>query len=176
MSQGILLSDLTDGVIQFAFCASLLFSLLYGLLFRFRWWETVTGRSIFSLGPCVAGALLRGVLILWGVPVARLTSRGYTAPWYGWVLTWLSVTCVFGAGLVTLVLAWQSWRFVVAEEEGVRSRIINRLLWIKNPPPRLPPAAPDTIMMTERGPCERCRPADPRWDEDDRPSRRGGHD
>lgn len=103
-----ILVDLSQWGIQFAFFAAVLHTVLYGGILRFRWWATPTGRVIFALGPCVAGALLRAVLLTWGVPIAKITSRGYTAPWYGTVLTWVALVALFGCGVIMLTLAWQA--------------------------------------------------------------------
>lgn len=100
---------LTQVSIQFAFGAAALFGIVYGAVFRFRWWETPTGRAVITLSVSVVFALLPSVLIIWGVPITIFEATpAHRVPVDATILSWLSVAGIDGAGVSLLVLAWVS--------------------------------------------------------------------
>ena len=128
-----LVSDLTGIAIQFTFFAGIIFPTIYGAVLRYRWWETVPGRAVFAFGPCVSGALLRSVLILWGVRVVSVSPGGTQKQnAIEWVLSWLALICVFGAGIVLAVLTWEAIRITMAQREPPPSSWVNRMLLLRD--------------------------------------------
>lgn len=143
MTQITLAANLTKVFVQAAFIASILFAVIYTAL-KFHWWETVTGRAIICLDLGVAGALMHGALVIWGLPTYVVIGNTHTVnganaqvsfgPWWSEALNWLSVVSLGVATVAILVLLWQAVRFAYVdsrEENRPYSKVLNALLFVK---------------------------------------------
>lgn len=143
MTQITLAANLTKVFVQAAFIASILFAAIYTAL-RFRWWETVTGRAIICLDLGIAGALMHGALVIWGLPTYVVVGNDHAVnganahvsfgPWWSELLNWLSVVSLGVATVAILVLLWQAVRFAyVDNRNGNRpySKVLNAILFVK---------------------------------------------
>jgi hypothetical protein len=131
MTQVHLQYDLSEWVIQAMFIISVLHAIIYG--FAFSWWETVTGRMILLWPVGVTFALLRSVLVLWGMPALVISSHGVQAETsLGSALSWVSLVGLAGVSLASLILTWQAFRVLQCRPEMQPTQLAERLLKLGN--------------------------------------------
>lgn len=119
MTQVQLETDIAEWLLQITFISSVLFAFTYGFLFDWR--ITMTGRSVMMLDLAIGAALLRSVLLLWGVDIIRIApgSRGKVLAFndFDQALSWISIVAVGLAGVAIIMLLWQCIRFRLAEAD-----------------------------------------------------------
>lgn len=104
---------LTEWFIVGTFIASIVFASLY--IPFYEWRETVTGRAVTILILAIAGALLRSVLVLWGVVTVTVKPGGKTLQtetmgFWNEFFTWFSVISLGFAGLSIILLIYALFR------------------------------------------------------------------
>lgn len=121
--------DLARWFTEGTFIISVIFALIY--IPFFEWRETKTGRAFTTLILSIAGALLRPVLIIWGIISVRSNSN--PAGFWNDLFTWLSIISLGAAGIAIAVLAFKTLQILFAES---KNKWICKLFFIGREPPR----------------------------------------
>ena len=126
--------DLARWFTEATFIASVICALIY--IPFFEWRETKTGKAFTTLILAIAGALLRPVLIIWGVITVSIRPGAKNPDNLGFwnnFFIWLSIISLGAAGLALATLAFKILQVIFAESEN---KWICKLFFIRKEPPR----------------------------------------